>query len=849
MARSGGITFENGPTTINKEANGHLSAQELAIESGKTVVHGTATDRVLRILDAIRSYGAPRVALERAIYFTESFKTTEGQPLVLRWAKALKHVAENISVIIFDDELIVGRPNTWLGRYTLVYPELDGSIMKTGSDAFIENAGAPDAIAVSTEDKRIIDEVLFPYWDGKDFTPNFVKALPPESRHISLGSDPNNIGIAQTFVVLSTSSMRHSQNWVPDFAKIINRGCKGIREEAQAKLNALEHPRDLAHKKPFYEAVVITCDAMSVWAQRYSKLASDMAAKEKNPQRKKELEGIATACAWIPENPARTFHEAVQAQWFTQLFSRMEEMVGGQVCQGRMDQYFYPTYEKDVTEGRITPEAAQELFQCLWLNMMQSIESQMSPASAKGRQGFSHHETVTIGGQTSEGKDATNELSYVLLESTRPLRTSYPELGARIHANTPDNFLHAVIETIKDGKGSPKLVNDEFLVPWFLSNGVSMREALDYAISGCTESRLPNRETGKTGNSAVNYGAITEMTLRDGKMKFWKDEQFGLSTGDPRSFKSYDELWNAFKLQLENVVKHCMIQKYVALALKAKYIAAPMCSMLHDLCMEQGRDIHTHGEYFPGALDACCIDGVGGFATAIDSLAAIKHLVFDTKKLSWDRLLTAMEANWQGHEAIRQMCLNAPKYGNGIEWVDQIGYDIQRVVMEYCHNHPKTYGQTFNMRIIPVTFHVPCGMVTMATPSGRPAGEYLSDGIAPSHGMDMKGPTVSLQSMARATCHIYKTHREDLINLKMSPANVAGEEGTRRLMQIARVWCSQKHSHIQFNILNKQSLLDAQKDPEKYRDLVVRIAGYCAYFVDLTPAQQAEIIARTEQQI
>ena len=223
---------------------------------------------------------------------------------------------------------------------------------------------------------------------------------------------------------------------------------------------------------------------------------------------------------------------------------------------------------------------------------------------------------MTIGGQTADGFDATNELSYVLLESTRPLESSYPELGVRIHANTPDKFLHAVAETIKDGKGSPKLINDEFEVPWFMSNGIEKREALDYAMSGCSESRLPNRETHKTGNSAINYGAVMEMTLRDGRMKFYKDEQFGLKTGDPRTFKTYDDLWNAFRLQIENVVKHFMIQVYTAPALKPKYIAAPLASTLHDLCMEHGRDLHTHGDYIPGALDASCIDGLGGFATA-----------------------------------------------------------------------------------------------------------------------------------------------------------------------------------------------------------------------------------------
>ena len=828
-----------------------LSRQEWAIENDARSVHGNVTDRVLRLHDAIRASYRPKVALERAVYFTESFQTTEGQPLVLRWAKALKHITEHISVTIFDDELIVGRPNTWLGRYTLVYPELDGSLFTAATDAFqkAEQAGSREAVIVTAEDRKIMDEQLFPYWNGKDLSARVVRALPDESRLISFGPDPDNIGLTQTFVVINTGMMRHSQNWTPDWGKLLGRGCRGIREEAEARLAALEDPRDLTYKKPFYEAVTITCDALSLWARRYATLASELADAERNPQRKKELQEISEVCAWVPENPARTFREAIQAQWFGQLFSRLEEMVGGQVGPGRFDQFFYPYYAKDLAEGRITPDAAQELFQCLWLNMMQSVESQMSPAAARGREGFSHHETVTIGGQTPDGRDATNELSYVILESTRGLKSSYPELAARIHVNTPDRFLHAVADTNKDGKGSPKLINDEFLIPFFLSHGVPVREALDYAASGCCESRLPNRETHKMGNSAINYGAVLEMTLRSGRIKHWDDVQFGLPTGDPRTFASYDDVWNAFRAQLLNCVKHIMIQLYTAVDVKPRCHAAPFCSMLHDLAMEHGRDLNTHGEYFPGALDASCIDGVGGFGTAIDSLAVIKHLIYDTKKLTWDELLDALEKNWEGAEAIRHLCLNVPKYGNGIEWVDAIGFEIQRTVMEYCEQHPKPHGQTFNMRIIPITYHVPAGMITGATPNGRYAGEFLSEGISPSHGMDVKGPSVTLGSMARATCHAYNTHREDLINMKVAPTTVAGEEGTRRLMQLFRVWCQQKLSHIQFNVLNRQSLLDAQKHPDKYRDLVVRVAGYCAYFVDLSPAQQAEIIARTEEQV
>jgi len=281
------------------------SAQEQAIEKGAKSIHGNVTDRVLRLFEAIRANYRPRVTLERAVCFTESFKTTEGQPLVLRWAKALKHIAENIPVTIFDDELIVGRPNTWLGRYTLVYPELDGSIMKEGAETFMaaEHAGKPDAVHVTVEDKKIIDEVLFPYWDGKDFTPHFVHALPDDSRLISFGPGPKNIGQIQTFVVLSTSTGRHSQDWVIDWGKLMARGCKGIREEAKPRLAALDHPRDLVHKKPFYEAVTITCDALSIWARRYARLAAEMAAKENKQQRKKELQEIAEICEWAPVNP------------------------------------------------------------------------------------------------------------------------------------------------------------------------------------------------------------------------------------------------------------------------------------------------------------------------------------------------------------------------------------------------------------------------------------------------------------------------------------------------------------------------------------------------------------------
>ncbi|MBP7937560.1 MAG: glycyl radical protein [Phycisphaerae bacterium] len=823
-----------------------LSAQELAIANGKKVVHGTATDRVLRMYEAIRAYGPPRVSLDRAVLFTESFKETENQPLVMRWAKALKHFAEKAQVVIFPDELIVGRPNTWLGRWGMVYPELDGSVMPAGVEMFRKNKGKPGEVTVTDEDATIINEVLTPCWAGKDYATNFIRSLPEETRFMMYGPDPKNT-IMMTIVVMATSPMRHSQNWTPDFSKILTRGVKGIREEAQAKLAALSEPRDLAYKKPFLEAVMVTCDAMTIWSRRYAKLATDLAEKEKNSQRKRELEEIAAVCDWVPENPARTFHEALQAQWWGQLFNRIEQ-TSSAMGQGRWDQYLWPFYRKDVAEGRITKESATELLHCVWLQMAQCVELKLNPVAAAGTEGFSKFEDICLGGQTPDALDATNDLTYLILESTRALQITCPEPCVRIHANTPDRLLHYVAEVIKDGKGFPKLLNDEMVIPFYLANGATLKEALDWTISGCCENRLINRETNVTGNGGINYGSVVEMTFRNGQLKVFKDLQFGVTTGDPRSWTSYDDVWKAFCRQLEHLAAHALIQQHVALRMKPNYFAAPATSMLHDLAMAECRDLHSHGDYIPGAIDHGCFEAIGK-ATAVDSLATVKHLIFDTKKLTWDQLLTAIENNWEGHEAVRQMCLNAPKYGNGIEWVDAIGFEIERFVLGFLHKHPKPHDQAFLLRQIPITFHVPMGKVTWATPNGRKAGEYLSEGISASHGMDVKGPTVSLNSMARARNVSYREKGGDLINLKFSPANVAGEEGTRRLMQIIRTWCDLKHWHIQFNIINKETLLAAQKDPEKYRNLIVRIAGYSAYFVDLSPMQQAEIIARTEERI
>jgi formate C-acetyltransferase len=460
-------------------------------------------------------------------------------------------------------------------------------------------------------------------------------------------------------------------------------------------------------------------------------------------------------------------------------------------------------------------------------------------------EGYAHWEAVTIGGQTTDGKDASNELSYLMLQSKREFPLNYPDLSARIHSQTPDAFLHAVSQTIQEGTGFPKLFFDEEIIPLLISKGGSMEEANDYCLAGCTEAKMVNKDGITTGCAWVNLGAVVEMCLNDGVLKK-HGHQYGVPTGDPRTFTSFQDLWDAFCRQAENLMRHVFIQQYAADKLKSQFIASPMNSMLHDLCMKDCRDMHdgpVKDAVYLGFFDTI------GFGTAIDSLAAIKQLVFDDKKLSMSELLEALEADFEGQEAIRQLCLNAPKYGNNDPYADTIGHDIEAFFARLARGHTTALGGELDVRYVTITSHVPFGSVVGATPDGRRAGEFVAEGSSPSQGADQKGPTASLLSVARTRCGAYKERAARLLNMKLSPSAVAGPEGARKLMSLIRTACDLKMWHLQFNIINRETLIAAQKDPEKYRNLLVRVAGYSAYFVDLTPQLQKEIIQRTEHQL
>lgn len=816
-----------------------LSPQEQRIQEellGKSQF-GDRT-RAYDILQSVKNV-RPRIDVERAKYFTESFRQTEGEPLILRWSKAMKYIVENITVYIDDNQLVVGRAGTQ-GRYGILYPELDGDFLDLAIEQLPYRVESP--FSISEAEAKVVIEEIAPYWKGKTFHENLTKSLPKDT--LKLTYDPQD-PLKSRFIVNETASFRSSIQWVHDYEKVLKKGFKGIKEEAQAKLAALDplSPVDNMEKAPFLQAVILIADAMVIWAQRHAKLAMEKAKTEKDPQRKKELLQIAEICSWVPENPARNFREAVQSQWFTQMFSRLEQKTGTIISNGRMDQYFYPFYKKDIEAGVLTDEEVLEIMECMWVGMAQFIDLYISPTGGAFNEGYAHWEAVTIGGQMPDGRDATNELTYLFLQSKREFPLHYPDLAARIHGRSPARYLYEVAETIKEGSGFPKLINDEEVVPLLLAKGANFAEAYDYAVSGCSECRMPNRDTYTSPCAYINFPAALEMTMYNGKMLLHGDELIGLETGDPRSFKTWEAFWNAYLAQHINFLKHAFVQQHVIINLRAKHFAWPLGSALHDLCMKECKDIHT--PVIEGGIDLGYFEFMG-YGTLVDSLAAIKKLVFEDKKLTMAQLIDAMQANFEGKEVIRQLVANAPKYGNNEPYADEIARALDEVCLQFTRKYSQELGVHLDLRYVPFTSHVPFGKVVSATPNGRKAYTPLSDGSSASQGADANGPTAVLLSNYASKNYDFRERAARLLNIKFTPACVAGEEGTEKLVSFIKSWCDLRLWHIQFNVINKETLLAAKKDPDKYRGLIVRIAGYSAYFTDLSPDLQDDLIARTE---
>ena len=818
-----------------------LSPQERRISdriNGKADPSRSHHRRAFAILEGFQN-DRPRIDIERAKYFTQSMRRTDGQMLILRWAKALMHIAGHITVYVDDHQLLAGRCGC-RGRYGILYPELDGDFLDAAVVDLPRRTESPFTIA--EPDAREVVETIAPYWKGKTFHENLNIGLPPEIHKLTYD---DSRGSRSRYIVNETASFRSSLQWVHDYEKVLSRGIGGIRAEALEKLEGLDPLSPLAtvEKRPFLEAVVTVCDAIVLWARRHADLARRMAGTETDHRRRQELLDMAEICRRVPEHPARSFHEAVQSQWFIQMFSRLEQKTGTIISNGRMDQYLYPFYRKDTAAGRLTEDRALELFECMWVGMAQFIDLYISPTGGDFNEGYAHWEAVTVGGQTRQGHDAANDLTYLLLRSKREFPLHYPDLAARIHARAPERYLYEVAETIKEGSGFPKLINDEEVIPLHLAKGADFEEILDYAVSGCAEIRMPNRDTYTSGCAYINYAAALEMTLYNGRMKRYGDRLLGLETGDAARFGTWEEFWDAYTRQQVNLIRSAFVQQHIIIHLRPRHFASPLGSALHDLCMAGCRDLHS--PRIEGGIDLGYFECIG-YGTVVDSLSAIKKRVFGEKTLSMAQVIEALSRDFEGMEDVRHLLRNTPCYGNNDPDADAIARAVDRVSVQFARAYSRELGVHLDLRYVPFTSHVPFGRVVSATPNGRRAWTPLSDGSSASHGADANGPTAVLLSNYHSKNPDYRERAARLLNIKLSPRCVAGEEGTEKLVSFIRTFCDLKLWHIQFNVINRETLLAAQRDPDRYRNLIVRIAGYSAYFTDLSADLQNDLIRRTE---
>ncbi|MBQ1526169.1 MAG: glycyl radical protein [Lachnospiraceae bacterium] len=786
------------------------------------------------------------VDIQRARYFTESFKETEGEAINVRFARALLHTAKNLELYIEEDQLFAGQ----IGgpeRYGILYPELDACFFTDLESVLSDRAEA--TFGLKEEDRRYLAEEVAPFWKGKTYYEDFSASLPGDL--LRLTYDPKDTKKSR-FLINETQSMNSATQWVHDYSIGLNRGFESIRKEALQNLKELdiadfEDEEDYRLTREYLESAAIVSEAVITLAGRYAKEAKRLAGEVEDEKRRGELLKLSEILNKVPAYPAESFYEALQSQFIMQMFSRLEQKTSGTISNGRMDQYLYPFYKKDREAGILTDEQVDEYLSALWLSMAKFRDVYVSPAGGAFSDGYAHWEAVTIGGQTAEGFDATNELTYLFLENKRNLPLDFPDLAVRIHSGTPERLLHEIAKTIKVGSGHPKLLNDEEIIPVNVSKGATFAQANDYAVSGCTETRMPAVETWTSKGPSINLAAVVELTLRNGRVEKYGDELLSYESGSPESLTDWDKFYEAFIGQLSFYIKKTCDQIRLMHHVRKGHFASPFGSVLHSLCQEQKRDLHS--QWIKGGLDFAFFDMVG-YASTVDSLAAVKKVIFEEKRATLSELVKALDADFEGYEVLRQRLLHAPKYGNNDAYADDLARNIDRIAGEISAAEAKKEHENFviDIRYVPASANVVMGKVIGALPDGRKRSLPLSDGTSAAQGADVKGPTAVLLSNFNSKNRGSNNRAARLLNLKFTTAAVAGKEGEQRLVDLIKSWRDLKLWHIQFNVIDQKTLLDAKQHPEKYRSLIVRVAGYSAYFVNLSDELQNDIISRTSNE-
>lgn len=775
-----------------------------------------------------RALVSPSIRADRDLLVTRSYAETEGEPMIIRRAKALKKVLEEMPLAIGEDELIVGNTVAGIPRCAGLFLELSTEWKERELDNF--SSRKADRFLIDEGEKERFRQ-LFSFWKGKTVQDRAMALMPEETLRLMQAKYP----AFDVNLHLRASGLGHV---ALGYARALQKGFLGIREEALSRASQLDlaDPSDLK-KLAFLKAVAIVCEGAARFGWRYSELAREMAARAQG-RRRAELEAIADICSRVPAYGARTFWEAIQCFWFVQVITQIESD-GTAISPGRFDQYMYPFYREDLEKGRITPDQAQELVDCLWIKFNEILKV-WDEEGAKGFGGFPISQNLCVGGQTRAGLDATNPVSYMCLTALEHVRLPQPALSVRVHSNTPEDFLLRVCEVIKLGTGMPAVYNDEAIIPAMLTRGISLEDARDYAIVGCVEPSVNGRDWPRSNGGFFNLAKALELALNDGVCRL-SGEVLGLRTGDPKEFTSFDELMEAFRKQVAYLVRHCAIANNTIELAHAQMQPLPFVSSLTEDCLARGLDVTEGGALYnaTGPL------GVG-VANVANSLAALKKLVFEERVLTMEQVLEALQRDFDGYEIIREILKNkAPKYGNDDEYVDDLARQVCAIYCDEVRKYRNTAGGQFQPAFIPVSGNVPLGKVVAALPEGRNSGMPLAEGVSPAQGTDKKGPTAVLKSVGRLDhCAV---PLGILLNQKFHPSALEGESGTRKLASLLRTFVALKLQHVQFNVVSAETLREAQKHPEKYRDLVVRVAGYSAFFNDLDRAIQDDIIARTEQ--
>lgn len=797
---------------------------------------GTLTERMKEFREEVLDE-KPYIDAQRAILATLAYKENLNQPRVMVRAKMLEKVLDNMSIYIEDKSLLAGNQAT-KNRNAPIFPEYTMEFVMNELDQFEKRDG--DVFYITEKTKEQLREIA-PFWQNNNLRARGEALLPEEVRVFM------ETGVFGMEGKLNAGDAHLAVN----YERILKDGLRGYEKRAKEYKATLDLTNpDNVDKYCFYNAVLIVLEAVRNFANRYSVLAKDLAEKEMNQERKIELLEISRICSKVPYEPAETFQEAVQSVWFIQLILQIESN-GHSLSYGRFDQYMYPYYDRDIKNGTIKESEALELLTCLWIKTL-TINKVRSQAHTLSSAGSPMYQNVTIAGQTTDKKDAVNDLSFLVLKSVAQTRLTQPNLTVRYHKNINKHFLDECVEVMRLGFGMPALNNDEIIIPSFMDWQVKEEDAYNYSAIGCVETAVPGKWGYRcTGMSYINFPRMLLCTMNNG-VDLTSNKRFTKGYGYFTEMESYEELLKAWDKTIREITRYSVIVENVIDKASERDVPDILCSALTDDCIARGKTIKEGGAVYD------FISGLQvGIANMADCLAAIKKLMYEEKKITRQELWNAILDDFSSPEnkKIQEMLIReAPKYGNDDDYVDQLIVEAYDSYIEEIEKYPNTRynrGPIGGIRYAgtsSISANVGQGMSTMATPDGRNAFEPLAEGCSPAHNSDKNGPTAVFKSVSKLRTN--KITGGVLLNQKMTPQMLSTEENRQKLELLIKTFFNRLHGyHVQYNIVSKETLIDAQKHPENHKDLIVRVAGYSAFFNVLSKKTQDDIIGRTEQSL